>query len=145
MANDESCNSNNYNNIDVESTPSTLEPLLIVQAQLHQTIQQILVQMQDINQLIQSLEVRPSSRKRESNTQDDVGQEQEINATKEAIPNHIRGSTTCFKCGKVGYFALRCSQEHKDQKCYNCTEKGHYAHQCHNQQAKEKEKVHPED
>jgi hypothetical protein len=98
------------------------------------------------------MEVRLSSRKRKCNTQDDVGQALEINATKEAIPNHNGGSTTCFKCVKVGYFAHRCSKDQGDRKCYNCREKDHYAHRCPNpsrrsliQQAKEKEKVHPED
>jgi hypothetical protein len=68
MANDGSYNSNNGdNNID-DSPPSTLKHLLIVQAQLLQTVQQILVQMQDVHQLMQSIEVRPSSRKRKSNT-----------------------------------------------------------------------------
>jgi hypothetical protein len=71
MANDGSCKSNNSDNNDIESPPSTIEQLLIVQAQLHQTIQQILVQMQDVNQLMQSMEERPSSRKRKSDTQND--------------------------------------------------------------------------
>jgi hypothetical protein len=57
MANDGSYKSNN----DVESPPSTLEKLLIVQNQFLQIVQQILVQMQDINQLMQSMEARPSS------------------------------------------------------------------------------------
>jgi hypothetical protein len=78
------------------------------------------------------MEARPSSRKRKSNTQDDVGHAQEINATKEAIPNHNIGSTTCFKCGKVGYFAHRCSKDQGDRMCYNCREKGHYAQQWSN-------------
>jgi hypothetical protein len=73
MLNDGSRNSNNSDNNDVENPSSTLEHLVIIQAQLLQTIQQILVQMQDINQLMQSMEVTPSSRKRKSNTQDDVG------------------------------------------------------------------------
>jgi hypothetical protein len=68
-----SYNSNNGDNKDIESPPSTLQQLLIIQAQLLQTVQQILMQMQGINQLMQSLEVIPSSRKRKSNTQDDVG------------------------------------------------------------------------
>jgi hypothetical protein len=68
-----SYNSNNGNNKDIESPPSTLQQLLIIQAQLLRTVQQILMQMQGINQLMQSLEVIPSSRKRKSNTQDDVG------------------------------------------------------------------------
>jgi hypothetical protein len=45
-------------------------------------MQQILVQMQGVNQLMQSMEERPSSRKRQINTQDDVGQVQKINAIK---------------------------------------------------------------
>jgi hypothetical protein len=110
MANDGRCNCNNGDNNDVESPPSTLEQLLIVQAQFLQTVQQFLVQMQGVNQLMQSLKARPSSRKRKSNTHDDPGKAQKINATKEAIPNHNGGSTTCFKCGKVGYFAHRCSK-----------------------------------
>jgi hypothetical protein len=74
MVIDGSRNSNNGDNNDAENPSSTLEQLLIIQAQLLQTVQQILVQMQDINQLMQSMEVRPSPRKRKSNTQDDVGQ-----------------------------------------------------------------------
>jgi hypothetical protein len=61
MANDRRCNCNNDGNSDIESPPLMLEQLLIVQAQLHWTVQQILVQMQDINQLMQSMEVGPSS------------------------------------------------------------------------------------
>jgi hypothetical protein len=64
MANDGSCNFNNGDNNDIESLPSTLEQLLIVHAQLYRTVQQILVQMQNINQLMQSMEARPSSRER---------------------------------------------------------------------------------
>jgi hypothetical protein len=67
MANDRSCNCNNGDN-DVESPPSTLEQLLIVQAHLLWTMQQILGQMKGVNQLMQSMEERPSSRKRKSNT-----------------------------------------------------------------------------
>jgi hypothetical protein len=48
-------------------------------------IQQILEQIQDINQLMQSMDVRPSSRKRKNNTQNDVGQARKIN---KAAPNH---------------------------------------------------------
>jgi hypothetical protein len=97
MGNDETYKSNNDDNNDIESPPSTLEQLLIIQNQLLQTVQQILVQMQDINQLMQSIEARPSSRKRKSNTHDDPGRAQKINATKEAIPNHNGSSMTCFK------------------------------------------------
>jgi hypothetical protein len=191
MANDGRCNCNNGDNNDVESPPSTLEQLLIVQAQLHRTVQQMLVQMQDINQLMQSMEARPSSRKRKSVAQDDVGQAQKINATENVAPNHQGGSmlakatTTCFNCGQVGYFSNRCPDRHQcptptlhpnrsqvtmdanqvrgDRKCYNCRQKGHFAKSCtnprtrppltlsstssppSNPQAKEKEKVHPED
>jgi hypothetical protein len=74
MANNGSRNSNNGDNNDVENPSSTLEHLLIIQAQLLQTVQQDMVQMQEMNQLMQSMEVRPSSRKRKSNTKDDVGQ-----------------------------------------------------------------------
>jgi hypothetical protein len=68
MANDGSRNSNNGDNNNVKNPSSMLEHLLIVQAQLLQTVQQVIVQMQDINQLMQSIEVKPSSRKRKSNT-----------------------------------------------------------------------------
>jgi hypothetical protein len=78
MTNDVSRNSNNND----ENPSSMLEQLLIVQAQLLQTVQQILVQMQGVNQLMQSMEEGPSSRKRKSNTHDDVGQAQKINAIK---------------------------------------------------------------
>jgi hypothetical protein len=74
MANDGRCNCNNGGNNDFQNLPSMLEQLLIDQAQLLRTMQQLLVQMQDVNQLMQSLEARPSSRKRKSNTQNDVGQ-----------------------------------------------------------------------
>jgi hypothetical protein len=63
MVNDGSCNSNNSDNSDIENPCSTLEHLLIVQAQLLQTIQQVMVQMQGVNQLMQSVGVRPSLRK----------------------------------------------------------------------------------
>jgi hypothetical protein len=71
MANDKSHNSSNVDNNDDENPSSMLEQFLIIQAQLLQTVQQILVQMQEINQLMHSMEERPSSRKRKSNTQDD--------------------------------------------------------------------------
>jgi hypothetical protein len=114
MANDGSYKSNNDDNNDIESPPSTLQQLLIVQNQLLQTVQQILVQMQDVNQLMQSIEARPSSRKRNSNTHDDSSKAQKINTTKKAAPNHNERSTSakvttsCFNCGQVGYFANRC-------------------------------------
>jgi hypothetical protein len=66
--------------------PQHLRNLLTIQAQLLQTMQQILVQMQDVNQLIQSMEARPSSVKRKSNTQDDVGPTSKINATERQHP-----------------------------------------------------------
>jgi hypothetical protein len=88
MANGGSCNCNNGDNIDVWNPPSTLEQLLTIQAQLLRTKQQILVHMQDINQLMQSMERRPSSGNRKSNTQDDVGPITKINATKKVAPNH---------------------------------------------------------
>jgi hypothetical protein len=68
-------------------------------------MQQILAQMQGINQLLQSMEARPSSGKRKSNTQDDVGPISKINATEKAVCNHKEGSTlakattTCFNYG----------------------------------------------
>jgi hypothetical protein len=77
-------------------------------------MQQILSQMQDVNQLLQSVEARPSSRKRKSNMQDDVGPTQKINATKKAAPNHkecstiAKATTACFNYGHVGHFANRC-------------------------------------
>jgi hypothetical protein len=110
MANDGSYKSNN----DVESPPSTLEKLLIVQNQFFQIVQQILVQMQDINQLMQSMEARPSSWKRKSNTHHDSDKAQKINTTKKAAPNHKEGSTsakattTCFNYGQVDHFVNRC-------------------------------------
>jgi hypothetical protein len=105
MANDGRCNCNNGDNNDVQNPPSTLEQLLIVQAQLLRTMQQIMVQMQDVNQLLQSMEARPSSGKRKSNTQDDVSPTSKINATKKAAPNHkecstlAKATTTCLNCG----------------------------------------------
>jgi hypothetical protein len=62
------------------------------------------------------MEVRPSSRKRKSNTQDDVGQAQKISAIK-AASNHKEGSTSakattiCFNWGEVGHFTNRCPQD----------------------------------
>jgi hypothetical protein len=61
--------------------------------------------MQDVNQLLQSMEAKPSSGKRKSNTQGDVDPISKINATEKAAPNHKEGSmsakatTTCFNCG----------------------------------------------
>jgi hypothetical protein len=86
MANDGSYKSNNDDNNGIESPPSTHEQLLIIQNQLLQTVQQILVQMQDVNQLMQSIEGRPSSRKRKSNTHDNSGKAQKINITERQHP-----------------------------------------------------------
>jgi hypothetical protein len=86
MANDGRCNYNNGDHNDVQNPPSTLEQLLTVQAQLLRTMQQILAQMQDVNQLLQSMEARPSSGKRKSNTQDDDGPISKINATGKQYP-----------------------------------------------------------
>jgi hypothetical protein len=92
-----------------------------VEAQLLQTVQQVMVQMQDINQLMQSMEVRPSSRKRKSKTQDDVGQAEKISAIEKAAPNHKEGSTLaketmiCFNCGEVGHFTNKCPQDRGGQ------------------------------
>jgi hypothetical protein len=119
MANDERCNCNNGDNNVVQNPPSTLEQLLIVQAQLLQTTQQLLVQMQDVNQLLQSMQARPSSVKRKSNTQDDVGPTSRINATEKVAPNHKEGSmpakatTTSFNCGQVDHFANQCPEQHQ--------------------------------
>jgi hypothetical protein len=104
MANDGSCNCNNGDNNDIESPSSTLEQLLIIHAQLPHIVQQIMVQMQDVNQLMQSMEVRPSSRKRKSNTHDDASYVEKTDTTK--VPTTKR--------------------------CYNCTDKGHYTHRCPN-------------
>jgi hypothetical protein len=57
MVNDGIRNFNNGDSNDVENLSSMLEHLLIIQAQLLQTVQQILVQMQGINQLLQSVDV----------------------------------------------------------------------------------------
>jgi hypothetical protein len=60
------------------------------------------------------MEVRPSSRKRKSKTQDDVGQAEKISAIEKAAPNHKEGSTLakettiCFNCGEVGHFTNKC-------------------------------------
>jgi hypothetical protein len=68
MMNNGSRNSNSGDNNDIENPSLMLEHLLIIQAQLLQTVQQVKVQMKDINQLMQSMEVGPSSRKTKSNT-----------------------------------------------------------------------------
>jgi hypothetical protein len=68
MMNNGSRNSNSGDNNDIENPSLMLEHLLIIQAQLLQTVQQVMVQMKDINQLMQSMEVGPSSRKTKSNT-----------------------------------------------------------------------------
>jgi hypothetical protein len=68
MMNNRSRNSNSGDNNDIENPSLMLEHLLIIQAQLLQTVQQVMVQMKDINQLMQSMEVGPSSRKTKSNT-----------------------------------------------------------------------------
>jgi hypothetical protein len=155
MVNDENHNSND----DDKNPSSMLEHLLIIQAQFLQTVQQVMVQMQDINHLMQSMEVRPSSRKRKSNTKDDVGQAQKIRLIEKATPNHKEGSmstkvtTICSNCGEVGHFANRCPQDRgnqnvqstptdqtanenlKGKKCYNCGQKGHFTLQCRNPDA----------
>jgi activator of HSP90 ATPase len=120
MAHGGSHNSNNDDNNDVENPSSMLEQLLIVQVQLLRTVQQILEQMQDINLLMESMEIRPSLRKRKSNTHNDFAQAQKINAIKNAAPNPKEGSTsakattTCFNRGEVGHFANRCPQDRGD-------------------------------
>jgi hypothetical protein len=68
MMNNGSRNSNSGDNNDIENPSLMLEHLLIIQGQLLQTVQQVMVQMKDINQLMQSMEVGPSSRKTKSNT-----------------------------------------------------------------------------
>jgi hypothetical protein len=98
MAHDGSHKSNNGDNNNIENSSSMLEHLLIIQAQLLQTVQQVMVQMQDINQRMQSMEVRPSSRKRKSNTQDDVGQ---------PATQNPKGKK-CYNHGLKGHFALQC-------------------------------------
>jgi activator of HSP90 ATPase len=111
MAHGGSHNSINDDNNNVENPSSTLEQLLVVQAQLLQTVYQILEQMQDINLLMKSMEIRPSLRNRKSNTHNDFAQAQKINAIKNSAPNPKEGSTsakattTCFNCGEVGHFA----------------------------------------
>jgi hypothetical protein len=82
MVNDESRNSNNGYHNDNENPSSTLEQLFIVQAQLLQAVKQIMAQMQDVNHLMQSVELRPSSRKRKSVAQNDAGKAQKVNAIK---------------------------------------------------------------
>jgi hypothetical protein len=84
-----------------------LEHLLIVQAQLLQIVQQVMVQMKEINQLMQSMEVRPSSRKRKSNTQDDVGQAQKVGAVERAVTQNPEGKK-CYNYGQKAHFALQC-------------------------------------
>jgi hypothetical protein len=59
MVHNGSRNSNNSDNNDIENPSAMLENLLIVQAQLLQTVQQVMVKMQEINQLMQFIEVRP--------------------------------------------------------------------------------------
>jgi hypothetical protein len=112
MVNNKSRNSNNGDNNDIENPSSTLEHLVIVQAQLLQIIQQVMVQMQEINQLMQSIEERPSSRNGKSNTQDDVGQAQKMSAVKKDA-----------------------TQNPKGKKGYSCRQKGHIAFQCRNPRA----------
>jgi hypothetical protein len=111
MVNNGSRNSSNSDNNDVENLSSTLEHLLIVQAQLLQTVQQVMVQMQEVNQLMQSMEVRASSRKRKSNTQDDVDQAQKMSAVEKAATQNPNGKK-CYNYGQKGHFALQCRNSH---------------------------------
>jgi activator of HSP90 ATPase len=140
MVNNGSRNSNNSDNNDVENLSSTLEHLLIVQAQLLQTVQQVMVQMQEVNQLMQSMEVRASSRKRKSNTQDDVDQAQKMSAVEKAATQNPKGKK-CYNYGQKGHFALQCRNPHtRPPRTLSST----LAPSPH-LQAKGKEEVHPED
>jgi hypothetical protein len=120
MANEGSHNSNDRDNNNVKNPSSALKHMLIIQAHLLWTIQQVMVQMQDTNQLMQSMEVRSSLRKRKSNTQDEVGQAQKISVIEKEAPNHKEGSTSAkattisFNCGEVGHFTNRCPQDRGD-------------------------------
>jgi hypothetical protein len=55
---------------------------------------------------MKSMEVKLSSRKRKSNTLDDVGHAQKISVVEKAAPNHKEGSALakatmiCFNCGE---------------------------------------------